>query len=186
MNAFTHPSRRSRALARRRTGGPAPTPRHVLDRHRLVGDALGPAVPAHGGAAHHLDLQIQRGDHRVRQYLPELVGRQVSSRQPTGGHPAGPTSTSRSRAPPTGHGPGQRPRPYRRRASSRRVCSIRLWSASQRDRHHRTPSKSPCRCWSGRSSASTAPSQSTRSSRLRRSRKKATRSGSRSQPPAAC
>ena len=36
-------------------------PSDVGDRHRRVGEALGPAVPAHGGAARHLDLEIQPG-----------------------------------------------------------------------------------------------------------------------------
>ena len=31
---------------------------------------MGPAVPAEGRAAHHLDLQVQRGDHRAHQYRP--------------------------------------------------------------------------------------------------------------------
>jgi hypothetical protein len=52
-------------------------PGDVVDRHRLVGDTLGPAVAAHGGAAHHLDLQPELDGHRGRQYLPELVACQA-------------------------------------------------------------------------------------------------------------
>jgi hypothetical protein len=48
-------------------------PGDIVDRHRRVGNALGPAVAAHRGAAHHLDLQIQRGDHRAHQYQPDLA-----------------------------------------------------------------------------------------------------------------
>jgi hypothetical protein len=57
-------------------------PGDVVDRHRRVGDALGPAMAAHRGAADCLDLQIQRGDHRSYQYLPDLVGRLARLRRP--------------------------------------------------------------------------------------------------------
>jgi len=57
-------------------------PGDVTERHRLVGDALRPAVPAHRGAAHHLDLQIELGDHRGHQYPTELVDCQATLRRP--------------------------------------------------------------------------------------------------------
>jgi hypothetical protein len=57
-------------------------PGDVVDRHGRVGDALGPAVPAHGGTAHHLDLQIQHGDHRAHQYQPDLAATGRGTWQP--------------------------------------------------------------------------------------------------------
>jgi hypothetical protein len=53
-------------------------PGDLVDRHRRVGNALGPAVPAYRGAAHHLDLQPEFSAHPGRQYLPELVACQVT------------------------------------------------------------------------------------------------------------
>ena len=60
-------------------------PGDLVDRHGRVGDALGPAVAAHGGAAHHLDLEPEFGDHPGASICPRWwpVRRLCPRRTPT-------------------------------------------------------------------------------------------------------
>jgi hypothetical protein len=84
-----------------------------VDGHRRVGDALGPAVPADGGAAHHLKLQ------------PQLLGRAHHPARRCGSHWVLAGSGSRLRRS-SAFPPGSR------RASQRpRRCGSR-WARQQR------------------------------------------------------
>jgi hypothetical protein len=70
-------------------------PGDLVDRHHRVGAALGPAVAAHRGAAHHLDLELEFGDHPGRQYLPALVACQATLGQLRRPRPAAPDAVER-------------------------------------------------------------------------------------------
>jgi hypothetical protein len=91
----------------------------VAERHRLVGDALRPAMPADRGAAHHLDQQLDPRHHHGHEYHASRAEHQATSRR----SPRQPSASwSKACRRPTvmapTHRPGHGPRPFPQQAGT--------------------------------------------------------------------